>query len=64
MGIVLIAARALSIRICRLTISSRRIEGVTRVGATRMASLLFPMAMTVWRTICHPAGLAIFVSVI
>lgn len=64
MVIVLIAARALSIRICRLIISSRRIEGVTRVGATRMASSLFPMAMTVWRTICHLAGLVTFVSAI
>lgn len=64
MGIVLIAARALSIRICRLTISSRRIEGVTRVGATRREGLSFLMAMTVWRTICRLAGLVIFVSVI
>lgn len=64
MDIVLIAARVLSIRICRLTISSRRIGGVTRVGAARMSSPLFPMAMTVWRTVCHLAGLAIFVSVI
>ena len=64
MGIVLIAARALSIRICRVTTSSRRIEGVTRVGATRREDLSFFMAMTVWRTICHLAGLVIFVSVI
>lgn len=64
MDIVLIAARALNTRICRLTISSRRTEGVTRVGATRKESLLFLMAMIVWRTICRLAGLAIFVSVI
>lgn len=64
MGIVLIAARALSTRICRLTTSFRRIEGVTRVGATRMASLLFLMAMIVWRTICRLAGLVIFASAI
>lgn len=64
MDIVLIAERALSIRLCKLTISSRRIEGVTRVGVTRMASSLFLMAMTVWRTICRLAGLAIFVSAI
>ena len=64
MGIVLIAARVLSIRICRLTISSRRIEGVTLGGATRRESLSYPMAMIPWRTICHLADLAIFVSVI
>ncbi len=33
-------------------------------GATRKEGLSFFMAMTVWRTICHLAGLVIFVSVI
>ena len=64
MGIVLIVERALSTRICKLTILFRRIEGVTLVGAIRKESLLFRMVMIAWKTICHLAGLAIFASVI
>lgn len=41
-----------------------KIEVVTLGGATRRENLSYSMAMIPWRTICHLAGLVIFVSVI